>query len=597
MASLRELRLQVLLANRQAKVDKTLVGLPTNDDGETLNPHNEKYLLENEDEIKQDIEMDTIPDEVINEARARIEEEVKSDLNTVVPPIVKRKIQDFINANPYITAFIAPNNKFYYPVDINQFKPDILEKNTINMSRARDSKTETYQKRQELYKIYIQERDNIIAYNEVMKEKIDKLEKDLFNEEKEKLRQNRLAILMNEIINQRKAFNLKSKPSERLPAESDEDYARRLEEININMPDVKTIIIQQKEKKKRELIRHLEMLMKPADAYNVANSPTFMGEAGENNVILINRTWTKFEKELRKTYDKLDIPTFLAFVDTYLYKIALNPAEINFDHVKSKMENKQEKIPDNDNINFFTPNKIENYLDSATEAEARVLTDKESIKRGDEKANQMIKDIHELLDTLYNEDPFKLIDIGKELTQKYNVPESVYYKSTNGLVTKYIKDYQGFKAGDPKPKNNDDIIASYKKVFEKLIKEGEYQRGDIGQLGLGKKKIIKFPKANLQRKKVVKKVIYGGGLSARSKGVAIEKTYPVYIPFGKLLIEEAPLVKDNYLTVRSALSGVIQDKIKESKISDDFNDIIMDIQEKRYLMIEYLNVLVMTKRI
>ncbi len=83
-----------------------------------------------------------------------------------------------------------------------------------------------------------------------------------------------------------------------------------------------------------------------------------------------------------------------------MYKIALNPAEINFDQVKSKKENKQEKIPDNDNINFFTPNKIENYLDSATETEARVLTDKESIKRGDEKANQMIKDIHELLDTL-----------------------------------------------------------------------------------------------------------------------------------------------------------------------------------------------------
>ncbi len=57
------------------------------------------------------------------------------------------------------------------------------------------------------------------------------------------------------------------------------------------------------QKHKRELIRNLETLMMTSDAFDVANKELF---ADDNNVILVNRTWSNFRRKLTVKYDKLD---------------------------------------------------------------------------------------------------------------------------------------------------------------------------------------------------------------------------------------------------------------------------------------------------
>ncbi len=72
------------------------------------------------------------------------------------------------------------------------------------------------------------------------------------------------------------------------------------------------------QKHKRELIRNLETLMMTSDAFDVANKELF---ADDNNVILVNRTWSNFRRKLTEKYDKLDKATFLLFVQSYLNDI------------------------------------------------------------------------------------------------------------------------------------------------------------------------------------------------------------------------------------------------------------------------------------
>ena len=585
MASLRELRLMVTLANRQAKIERGLVGLSVEDRGETLKPHDEKYLLEEEDAIKEDIDADIIADEIMTpQVSARIEAEVNAEFPQLIRSIVKPKIDDFIKANP----LEIEGRREYYPVDVYPF-----------MLKTKDFQL----KKENLPDVYLNSRveaqkiadenlrliERINRFNATMKEKIEAKEQELIAEIKAKAFEDKSRVYVNQIINDRKSYNLKAMSAEKLPAESDADYARRLEQINENMPQQSTLIQQQKDKKRRELIRHFETLMKPSDAYAVANGALFVGETGENNVILLNRTWKKFDKQLRETYDKLDVPTFNTFVQIYLHKLALNPEAQVFEDTPVEKKITIGSAPvvaqaPASAVNINEPFEEEEPV----EAEAVPMTGADIRTMAKEEERQQLADLREVMNSaLINGDKLAYRDILEALQEKYGeqrFPDSIIYIPDEGEEGGY-KTYkreveQGLNIGDRKIRSPSEIHAKLATRLTALVKEGKYEVGSLGIQGFGKpKRVVKAP-APRQRKKVVKKVIYGGGAVARSKGIAIEKTYPVYIPFGKSLIEEAPLVKDNYLTVRSSISGVIQDKIKEMRVSDDFKDIILDIQEK-----------------
>ncbi len=113
-------------------------------------------------------------------------------------------------------------------------------------------------------------------------------------------------------------YNIKGQSLQKLPNESDEDYNNRLISVNLSLPSVDNLKMQTVQKHKRELIRNLETLMMTSDAFDVANKELF---ADDNNVILVNRTWSNFRRKLTEKYDKLDKATFLLFVQSYLNDI------------------------------------------------------------------------------------------------------------------------------------------------------------------------------------------------------------------------------------------------------------------------------------
>ena len=128
---------------------------------------------------------------------------------------------------------------------------------------------------------------------------------------------------------------------------------------------------------------------------------------------------------------------------------------------------------------------------------------------------------------------------------------------------------------EPKYQKTNKIANMIKNDYREKLASGEYTLGQTGKFGLGLKKAAPKRKS----KKVVKKVIEGGGLCYNSRKQSIEKVLPTYILFGKFLIEEPSLIKDNILIVRFTSNGKLTN-IKKVSVSDDFKDIIIDIQEK-----------------
>ncbi len=102
----------------------------------------------------------------------------------------------------------------------------------------------------------------------------------------------------------------------------------------------------------------------------------------------------------------------------------------------------------------------------------------------------------------------------------------------------------------------------------------------LGVLGFGRRLVKRAPKSNKKHKKVVKKVIYGRGM-LEGQGVPLEQSTMSYIPFGKYIIEYQPLISNNNLNVRYTSTGLKVKTFSNVKVSNDFQDIITDIQEKQ----------------
>ncbi len=146
-----------------------------------------------------------------------------------------------------------------------------------------------------------------------MKQTISQKEKQLYKEEYDRQIEIQENLLRNKIINEKMTYNIKGQSLQKLPNESDEDYNNRLISVNLSLPSVDNLKMLTIQKHKRELIRNLETLMMTSDAFDVANKDLF---ADDNNVILVNRTWSNFRRKLTKKYDKLDKATFLLFVQS-----------------------------------------------------------------------------------------------------------------------------------------------------------------------------------------------------------------------------------------------------------------------------------------
>ncbi len=162
MPSLRELNLMLQLEQRMSKINRSMAGLPPNESGETIKAENQKYLLEPEEEIRNDLDADLIKiEEMDPDEQNKIYDYVQ---NTIMPQQmykIKMKIDDYIKSHPY-TTINAPGKKFYYPVNID---------NIVSFPKLKSvqEKSQNYMINKNLFN---EEYDKISDYNNQMKQTI-----------------------------------------------------------------------------------------------------------------------------------------------------------------------------------------------------------------------------------------------------------------------------------------------------------------------------------------------------------------------------------------------------------------------------------------
>ena len=245
--SLSELKLLAQLENRQKKVNKDLQGFVKE---ETLKKADEPYLLEDEDipfmnvPTKEDLYSDLSTQE-LNEIQEYI-------INIVMPPMIT-KIQEEYENNPR-------KDQYDQDIYIKKFTDEINEK-----------RLEEYHKYLEIY----------IAK-----------------------KQNRLSL-----------DNIGERPTERLANETDEQYIDRLNTIQLSIPDQESIIASRKLKIRNELRDSLKTIMKQSDAEAVLNDRNLFSD---EDIKTLNQVKDKFLKDIRGTFKTIDISTFKDYTKNYL---------------------------------------------------------------------------------------------------------------------------------------------------------------------------------------------------------------------------------------------------------------------------------------
>jgi hypothetical protein len=107
----------------------------------------------------------------------------------------------------------------------------------------------------------------------------------------------------------------------RLPGESDESYAERLDSFR-NIPsfvDQQKLQLYQREKSK--LKQSLSKIMSEVNAQRIINLP----EIDENNIVDINKNFPRFESEIKRNFKGLKIDEFKDYFIDFVNKIAGQP--------------------------------------------------------------------------------------------------------------------------------------------------------------------------------------------------------------------------------------------------------------------------------
>lgn len=345
------------------------------------------------------------------------------------------------------------------------------------------------------------------------KEDIENSNLELLNDQNEQRKKNYVDRIQN--------TNLGAYSTQKLEGESDENYIQRMQSLKASLPTPQRAVAMEKEREKLQFRNYLSVVASPTVAETIINHEFFKGGDGEEHVRLLVRAWPSFLKELKETYTKLDVDSFLDFAQSWVDKIQTTKG------VKNPVNVEPEVVVDSQEsyLRFakrLSPTKIQIRNTKGNKLE---LTPDRSVRK-----NSFLN-YPEFYDLL------TYMDDGKRISSK----------------AKYIEGFAILQAQIPL---DDDEFG---------IAGGDDGGGGGGggyfAGGEGFKQSAKpTPK---HRKK------YGHGISAKSDE-------PEYREFGRLIVS-MPKLSDGILRVLYASNGINIAGIKSTHISEDFKDLIMTI--------------------
>ena len=529
--SLTELKLLAQLENRQKKVNKGLQGFVKE---ETLKSADEPYLLEDEDiplmyiPSKNDL-YDNLSAQELNEISEYI-------INILMPPIITQ-IQEEYENNPR-------KDEYVQDVYIKKFTEE------INARRL-----EEYNKYLEIY----------LAQ-----------------------KQNRMSM-----------DNIGERPTERLPNETDEQFIDRLETIQLSIPDQDSIIASRKLKIRNELRDSLKTIMKQSDAEAVLNDRHLFDD---NDITTLNQVRDKFLKDIRGTFKTIDINTFKDYTRNYLDTFQYNKGVSDYKEKYGKItDNKSygdvstisNSIHSGDfGIDGLNDNQLEGY-ETFVQPDAYRNYAQDTYDDDNEDMDRFVADLRFTPVTERNDYEQLLgtqeLNAYRGYTPSRKEPGApVLPLQMNELPTmqnfKTSKEYRDYLL------NRDTKIETLQRLkhFQESKDFGDYfkdvktryangktvsQENIIKSIVAKARKIQREQHINvgfgIQNKRSKSKTIYGKGISLP------EEREDRFYQFGKFLLDNDKL-NNNIVRIIYASTGSGHPKIKNTLVSEDFKDILLD---------------------
>jgi hypothetical protein len=360
------------------------------------------------------------------------------------------------------------------------------------------------------------------------------------HEKNEQLFQAQRGQMANNYVKRIQNTNLGAYSTQKLDGETDENYMRRMESLKASLPSQARVVAMEKEKEKLQFRSYLSAVASPTVAETIINNELFKGDDGVDNVRLLVRAWPSFLKELKETYSKLDVGSFLDFAQSWVDKIKATKG------VKNPVNVETEVVVDSQ----------ENYLQFARRINATTI----EIINTKGKKLQLTPDKKVRWNSFlgYPEfyDLFTYVEDGK---RKSNTAKYVEGYNTLKSELEALEAAADADVGQAVP---DDDLEEV--VFG--VAGGEPAQVNNGR-GFKRHKGLGLPKKGKPTPKHRKK--YGHGISAKTDA-------PEYREFGRLIVS-MPKLSDGILRVLYASNGINVAGIKSTHISEDFKDLIMTI--------------------
>ena len=321
--------------------------------------------------------------------------------------------------------------------------------------------------------------------------------------------------------------NLGAYSTQKLEGESDENYIQRMQSLKASLPSPDRAVAMEKEKEKLQFRSYLSAVASPTVAETIINNEFFKGEDGERHVRLLVRAWPSFLKELKETYSKLDVPSFLEFAQSWVDKIETTKG------VKNPVNADPKVIVDSGRDYRDLARRLNHTTIEIRNAsgDTQKLT---PTKKVGWKSFEKYPEFWELF-TEINRD-------GKRVAL-----QALYVQGFATLQREIDPIPQAVAAADV---DNDGDGGGGAGAEERKDGNG-FKRHHVGK---------PVPK---HRKK------YGHGISAKTDE-------PEYREFGRLIVS-MPKLSDGILRVLYASNGINIAGIKSTHISEDFKDLIMTI--------------------
>ena len=339
--------------------------------------------------------------------------------------------------------------------------------------------------------------------------------------------------------------NLGAYSTQKLEGESDENYVLRMQSLKASLPSQDRAVAMEKEKEKLQFRNYLTAVASPTVAETIINNGFFKGDAGEDHVRLLVRAWPSFIKELKETYSKLDVESFVEFAQIWVDKIQTTKGVKNPVNVEPQVV-----VASGDNPLDFAK-RI-----SATKIEIRNTIGNKLVLGTKWKYSwQSFLKFPEFWDlfTEINRD-------GKRTTTKAKYFEG--YDILNSNIDQI----------DPDPNPIPQAFAT--------VDDDDDDGGD-SFTGSPKDAFIASP-PNRRSNALPKPKKDGKGIYAHRKkyghGISAKTDEPEYREFGRLIVS-MPKLSDGILRVLYASNGINIAGIKSTHISEDFKDLIMAIIE------------------